>query len=113
MAEELPRLWNGCVRSRLPSLVVAFHRSGLFDDIRKLDARDRVKRWEDYQRDDLGKFAALLKRLAGFVRGEPDGRFELFHDEASPNLTIREVCEDVAKALSEDVEDQWIQGRPD
>lgn len=106
MAEELPRLWI----SQIPNMVVAFHKSGVFQDIRKLDARDSVKQWEDDQKDDISKFAALLKLLAGFARGQPDGRFELFHDEASSNLTIREVCEDVGKALPDDVEDRWILG---
>lgn len=106
MAEELPRLWM----SQISNMVVAFHKSGVFQDIQKLDARDRVKQWEDDQKDDISKFAALLKLLAGFARGKPDGRFELFHDEACSNLTIREVCEDVGKALPDDVEDRWILG---
>lgn len=109
LAEELPRLWM----SQTPNMIVAYHKSGVFEDIQKLDVRDRVKQWEDDHQDDLGRFAALLERLVDFACGNPGNRFELFRDEASPDLTIREVCEDlvVGKALPDDVEDRWISGK--
>ncbi|KAI9925316.1 hypothetical protein ASPWEDRAFT_32389 [Aspergillus wentii DTO 134E9] len=108
IGEELPRLWI----SQIPNLVLAFHRSGVFEDIEKIDAREHIASWEKQQKHDLSKFAALLRLLVAFARGQPE-RFEVFYDGESGVLELREACDDVNKTLPEEVDDIWLLGAYD
>lgn len=105
LGEQLPRLWI----SQIPNFVLAFHRFGVFEEIQTLDTRERVRLWEEEQKDNLGRFAALLKMLISFALGRPDGRFELIHEEDGTVLELREVEEDVPRALPERLKYRWTQ----
>ncbi|OGM46805.1 hypothetical protein ABOM_005024 [Aspergillus bombycis] len=102
--EEMPRLWI----AQIPNMVLAFHRSGTFEEIHKIDARETAKKWETEEEHNLRRFVALLKMVVAFARGQPDGRLEVFHDEGSPILDLREVGDNFNNALPEEVEDRWI-----
>ncbi|KAE8414808.1 hypothetical protein BDV36DRAFT_298643 [Aspergillus pseudocaelatus] len=104
LAEELPRLWI----SQIPNMILAFHRSGVFEEIQKTDTREMIKKWETEEQNNLRKFVALLNMLIVFTRGQPDGRLEVFHDEGSSVLELREVEESFNNALPEQVEDRWV-----
>lgn len=89
--------------------MLAFHRSGVFEEIQILDTRERVRLWEEKQRDNLGRFAALLKMLISFALGRPEGRFELVHEKDGTVLELREVEADVPRALPERLKNCWTQ----
>ncbi|KAE8133684.1 hypothetical protein BDV38DRAFT_295945 [Aspergillus pseudotamarii] len=104
LGEQLPRLWI----SQIPNTVLAFHRFGVFEEIQKTDAREMIGKWETEEEDSLRKFVELLNMLVAFARGQPDGQLEVFHDEGSSVLELREVGDNVNKALPEQVEDRWV-----
>lgn len=47
--------------------------------------------------------------LISFALGRPDGRFELVHEEDGTMLELREVEEDVPRALPERLKGRWTQ----
>ncbi|EAW14577.1 uncharacterized protein ACLA_076170 [Aspergillus clavatus NRRL 1] len=103
LEQELPRLWI----SQTPNFVLAFHRSGLFEEIEILDTRARVNKWEEEQEDNLLRYASLLRMLTSFALGHPDGRFEIFHEAESAILELREVEDNVPRVLPGHLKDRW------
>lgn len=105
LGEELPRLWV----SQIPRFVLAFHSRGEFDlnDMEIRDVRDEIAQWEKKNKDDLRQLIVLLKVLVAYARTQPNGRFELVHEEGGRALELREVCDDVSRALPHTLSDRW------
>ncbi|KAH7026128.1 geranylgeranyl pyrophosphate synthetase [Microdochium trichocladiopsis] len=99
---ELPRLWV----TQVPNFVVAFHKSGLFDDIRILDARGRISTWEKDNAEGLAALAVLMRVIMKQVKDRSDGKIELCHSTPG-KLEIREQLPDAGHALSSAVESAW------
>ncbi|KAL4807515.1 hypothetical protein BDV18DRAFT_135451 [Aspergillus unguis] len=99
LQSELPRLWL----AQVPTFVVGFHKSGIFDDVRIENVRADVERWEKENRDDLTSLAALLRLLIAFAQGQPDGRFEVVFQgaEGDGELELREVGGEINWCISE------------
>lgn len=105
LGEELPRLWV----SQIPNFLLAFHKNGVFDldEIQIHNVREKLTQWEGNERDNLRQLVLLLKLLVAFARGRPDGRFELVHEEGRRVLELREVCDNVPKALPITLSERW------
>lgn len=105
LGEELPRLWV----SQIPNFLLAFHKAGVFDmeEMQILNVREKLAQWEEDERDNLRKLVLLLKLLVDFARDRPSGRFELVHEEGKRVLELREVCDDVPKALPTTLSERW------
>jgi len=99
---ELPRLWI----TQVPNFIIAFHKSGLFDDIRVMDARARVSAWEEDNAESLSTLAKLMHILIEQVRRRADGKIEL-RQSAPAKLEIRERLPDAGDALSPDARQAW------
>jgi hypothetical protein len=85
LSEEMGRLW---IR-QIPNFVLAYHNSGTFDDIRILDVREEMTRWEKAQQPGLQRFAALLQMITSFALSTEDGNLELEHGEDEMVLNLR------------------------
>ena len=59
--------------NQTPNFIVAYHKFGVFGDIRKKDVKDEVRAWEEQRAEDIAKFHALLKRVIEVVRGAGEG----------------------------------------
>ncbi|KAI9662214.1 MAG: hypothetical protein M1821_008380 [Bathelium mastoideum] len=106
--EFAARLWL----TQTPNFMVAFHKYGVFDDIRRNDVRDRVRGWEGENQDVLRRFGRLLQWVVEQARVEEDGMMELWRHEAG-NLTVRKVGGNIVGALPGEVEDEWIERQDD
>jgi hypothetical protein len=84
---ELPRLWF----AQVPNFIVGFHKRGLFSDVRVKNVQQEVEEWEEEQKPQLKRLAALLRALNAFARGQPSGRFELVFEAGNRELELREV----------------------
>ncbi|KAJ5771639.1 hypothetical protein N7520_002168 [Penicillium odoratum] len=85
LSEEMARLW---IR-QIPNFVLAYHKSGKFDDIRVQDVREEMERWEECQQPGLQKFATLLEMVISFARSTEDGKLEIEHEEEGKDLNLR------------------------
>lgn len=63
IASEMPRLWL----RQTPTLILAYHKYGVFCDINVQDVRAGVVKWQDENQEILARFAGLLERIVGFV----------------------------------------------
>ncbi|KXJ91020.1 hypothetical protein Micbo1qcDRAFT_205046 [Microdochium bolleyi] len=102
LGSELPRLWV----TQISRLIVAFHKRGLFDDIRELDTRARVADWERDNTEALATLAALLHFVREQVRGSPNGKLELCCSEPG-KLEVRKQLPGAGNALSSAVRSAW------
>ncbi|OJJ44976.1 hypothetical protein ASPZODRAFT_39994, partial [Penicilliopsis zonata CBS 506.65] len=103
VGEELPRLWI----SQIPNFILAFHNRGVFEEIRKIDTRQRVQEWERENKPTLCQFASLLNKIIRFARGCEEERFELRRTEGSNTLELRRQCDDACRALPEHLVARW------
>ncbi|KAK8117386.1 uncharacterized protein PG998_005667 [Apiospora kogelbergensis] len=103
--DELPRLWV----SQIPNFVLAYHKSGLFDEIQVHNVCTEVAEWETQQRSILARLAALLHHVQGLVQQNPTHKLELCHTAEKPGvLQIRQQLADAGTALSMEVKNQWL-----
>ncbi|OAQ98506.1 hypothetical protein LLEC1_01896 [Akanthomyces lecanii] len=63
--QELRRLW---IR-QMPTLILAYHERGTFNDIKILDVRDRVAEWERMNTASIAQFQKLLQRIVSICPG--------------------------------------------
>ena len=103
--EELPRLWV----SQIPNFILAFHTSGVFkkEEIRIIDAREDIKKWEKEHNSELACLAALIHRIVDLVTTTPDGKLELYHETVG-QLDVRKQCPDAGNALSAETKARWV-----
>ena len=73
MSEFLPRLWA----NQTPNFILAWHRSGTFDEIEVKDVRDDISNWEMAHTKALAKFRSILKELIDFSKDKNRSRFEV------------------------------------
>lgn len=66
MSEFLPRLWA----NQTPNFILAWHRSGNFDEIEIKDVRDDISNWEIANTKALAKFRSILKELIEFSKNQ-------------------------------------------
>jgi hypothetical protein len=108
LGDELPRLWV----AQIPNFILAYHTSGVFEDIQIRNVRHEVENWERENEDKLRKFAVLLRKIVAFARGRRDRRLEVRRREADV-LELREQDEGVGHTLSAAIEARWVAGKSD
>lgn len=101
MTDLTPRLWV----SQIPTLVVAYHERGLFDDIRVQDMRDEVMRWERDNEEVLRRLAWLLNELLHYAKSSMT-RLEVCRSGAGP-IQIRRLTGEAPLALSPEMKVRW------
>ncbi|KAL2856857.1 hypothetical protein BJX68DRAFT_263390 [Aspergillus pseudodeflectus] len=100
---ELPRLWF----AQVPNFIVGFYNRGLFSDVRVKNVQQEVEEWEEEQKPQLKRLAALLRALIAFARGQPSGRFELVFEGGNRELELREVGGQANCCISDELKTRW------
>ena len=108
LGEELPRLWV----AQLSNFVLAYHTSGIFEEIQKRNVYHEVEDWECENEDTIRRFTVLLRKIVEFARSTVDRKIEVRSSEVNV-LELREQTEDVRQTLPAVVEARWINGNPD
>ncbi|KAG6188384.1 hypothetical protein E4U24_001354 [Claviceps purpurea] len=105
MQPQLSRLWL----RQVPNLVLAYHTSGLFTDIRVMDIRNEVSEWEKKESAVIRKFVALLRQIVDIARsGLASGcRMELTCEEGASILCVRDQEPDLPQFLSQETLKKW------
>ncbi|WPH02843.1 Hypothetical protein R9X50_00571100 [Acrodontium crateriforme] len=107
IGQELPRLWA----RQVSQLVLAFHTSGKFDEIRIENIRERMLEWETNRATELRKCAVLVKDIVAAVKETSDGMMEVRCTEAGI-LELRAVPANKVKALPDELKQLWINRPP-
>ncbi|KAG5967805.1 hypothetical protein E4U58_002104 [Claviceps cyperi] len=94
---------------QVPNLVLAYHTSGLFTDIRVMDVQSDVSDWEKKEAAVIRKFVALLRQIVDIARsGLTSGcRMELTCKEGASILCVRDQEPDLPQFLSQDTLERW------
>ena len=108
LGEELPRLWV----AQLSNFILAYHTSGLFEEIQTRNVHHEVEDWECENEDTIRRFAVLLRKIVAFARSTVDRKIEVRSSEVNV-LELREQTKDVCQTLPAVVEARWINGNPD
>jgi hypothetical protein len=108
LAGELPRLWV----AQIPNFILAYHTSGVFEEIQTRSVRCEIEDWECENKETLRRFAVLLRKIVAFARGRRDRKFEVRRREVDV-LELREQGEEVGHTLSAVVEARWVAGKSD
>lgn len=103
MTDLTPRLWV----SQIPTLIVAYHNRGKFDDIQVKDVRAELKTWEKQNETDIRRLVSLLRELMDLVRGSASGKLEVFRTEDGP-LQVRRLADPAIETLHPELLTQWI-----
>jgi hypothetical protein len=108
LAEELPRLWA----RHITKFVLAYHTSGVFDEIEVKDIRKDVEEWERTHNRELSKLAAVIHNIIAEVRKRPEAKLELCFDGSS-RLEFREQGPGAGDALSAETKALWAKTAAD
>lgn len=100
MAEVSSQLWI----SQTPTLVVGYHRNGLFDNIQLQDMTEPLNQWETTNQKDLYKLASLLVKIIEVVKRSGD-RSSVVKYDGGTNLSI--VADGGGRALPNDLYAKW------
>lgn len=103
LGQELPRLWI----AQVPYFILAHHKAGRFGDIQVIDARERVRHWEEDQKATLARFADLLKQIVSFAQSLDCGRFEITREDGATVLELRTQCAGAGRVLPLHVANKW------
>ena len=106
LGEELPRLWV----AQITNFILAYHVSGLFEEIQTRNVRDEVDDWERENEDTLRRFAILLRKIVAFAQGRRDRKLEVRRREVDV-LELREQGEEVGHTLPAAIEARWALGK--
>lgn len=108
LGEELPRLWV----AQVPNFILAYHTSGIFEEIQIRNVQHEVEDWECENEDTIRRFAVLLRKIVAFARSTVDRKIEVRSSEVNV-LELRKQTEDVRQTLPAVVEARWINANPD
>ncbi|KAK6606446.1 putative geranylgeranyl pyrophosphate synthetase [Botrytis cinerea] len=100
--EILPRLWV----NQTPNFLIAYHRSGLFNNPQVSSVKDKVLEWEKGHATLLSKFHVLLKRIIEVMRDSKDHRVEISWDGKGP-LRVTKHIEEGNRVLPSDLLQEW------
>ena len=102
LEEQLPRLWV----AQIPHFVLAFHASGVFDDIQVRSVEGEVKAWERIHASELACLASLVHQIRSRVAEQPEKKLEVVFKGVGA-LELRQQRPDVQDALSEHTIRVW------
>nr|POE47788.1 hypothetical protein CFP56_01119 [Quercus suber] len=100
---ELPRLW---VR-QIAKFILAFHRSGTFEDIRVQDVKSKVLKWETASAPALRRLAGLIRKIVTTANEQPNGKVEVRSSRAGC-FAFHTVDEDGWDALPPSLTKTWL-----
>ncbi|CAK7215188.1 hypothetical protein SBRCBS47491_002398 [Sporothrix bragantina] len=103
LAKELPRLWI----TQIPTLILAYHTDGLFEDVEVHNVRDKIQEWEAAQTDALQKLAALIHLILSELDKTPSRRLEIYCKDVVGHLDLRQPGPGVTDALSAGTQKLW------
>ena len=106
MDDVLPRLWV----SQIPNFIVAYHKSGLFDDVRKEDVRAKVQEWETENEKGLGRLDAVIHAIVDVAKEYPGQGLELRRMGNGP-LELRKLADEGWHALPGELCEIWKEGK--
>lgn len=106
LGEEIQRLWL----SQTPNFILAYHKRGLFKDIRVQDIRKNIDSFEKNHEQELAKLAALLRKISVLAKARPDKKLEVRRKEVDV-LEIREQAGDVSGVLPDELKQWWTEGK--
>lgn len=98
MESVLPRLWM----SQTSNLVAAYHKGGRFDDVRILDVRKDLERWEQRNSINLRKLNILVRQIIDTVQKTISMKCRLQRTDFG-QLEIRELEIGHRSALPDDL----------
>jgi hypothetical protein len=98
--------------AQIPNFILAYHTSGLFEEIQTRSVRREIEDWERENKDTLRRFAVLLRKIVEFARGGRNRKFEVRYREADV-LELREQGEGVGHTFSAAIEARWVAGKSD
>lgn len=101
---EIGRLWL----RQVPNFILAYHTSGVFNDIQIHDVRPQMTAWEGSHQDDVKMVSAALTRIVNFARHVPSRRFEVCYSLPGV-LEFRHVGGEFSNALPHDLRAVWSQ----
>ncbi|KAI9831933.1 MAG: hypothetical protein M1819_004655 [Sarea resinae] len=104
LSDQIARLW---VR-QIPNFIVAYHKSGSFEDIRIRNVRKEIDAWELLNQHNLRLLTALIRKIIGFAKSSDSERLEVRcvdHDV----LEIREQADRYATLLPH-IKAHWVEG---
>lgn len=102
MDEVLPRLWI----SQIPNFIIAYHKSGNFDDIRVQDMRPDIADWEKQNATLIRRFYSILRRLIQLFKESDSRKFEV-RRIGTGHLKIWKQDEGRWSALPRDLRARW------
>ncbi|MCJ1288011.1 hypothetical protein MMC26_007364 [Xylographa opegraphella] len=102
MDEVLPRLWV----SQIPNFIIAYHKSGNFDDIQVRDVEPEIAEWEKQNQPLLRRFHATLLRLTELMKQSNSRKFEVRRIGTGP-IRIWKQDEGKRNALPHDLRARW------
>ncbi|KAF7879836.1 uncharacterized protein EAF02_008006 [Botrytis sinoallii] len=102
MEEILPRLWV----NQTPNFLIAYHKSGLFDNPQVSNVKDKVLEWEKEHATLLSKFHVLLKRILEVIKDSKDDRVEISWDGKGPLRVTKQIGEG-NRVLPSDLLQKW------
>ncbi|KAI9755730.1 MAG: hypothetical protein M4579_004160 [Chaenotheca gracillima] len=94
----LPRLWI----SQTPSLIVAYHKGGKFDDVKVHNIRDQLDAWQDLNNVNLRRLNALIRQIIDIVQDTISMKCRIRRNEGG-KLQIWELDIGYKSALPEDL----------
>ena len=100
MAEVCPQLWI----SQTPKLAVAYHRHGIFDNVRLRDMTWELGQWEASNQGHLRQLAGLLTKIIGVAKGSSNGGALVQYDGGS---NLRVLVGKGNRALPDDLYAKW------
>ncbi|PWY66021.1 hypothetical protein BO70DRAFT_257485, partial [Aspergillus heteromorphus CBS 117.55] len=101
MTDLTPLLWV----SQIPTLAVAYHRQGTFEDVQVQDMRDTLAQWERDNETSLRKLISLINELVSYVQTATTS-LEVCRQGNGP-LEVRRVGGDGPTALSPACQAMW------
>lgn len=102
MSDIYPRLWI----TQVPNLILAYHKRGLFEDIRKLDVRRELDNWAEQNANGIRRLHALMRRIIEFARNSTSSKLEVYRADVN-HLEIRKQAGDGCDALPPDLKTKW------
>lgn len=102
LADITPRLWV----SQIPTLIVGYHKFGLFEDIDIKPMKDVFSQWEEDNEEALRKLVSLLHELVEFALTSKT-KLEVCREESGA-LEVRRLCDDCSmEALPVGLKERW------
>lgn len=102
MEELYPRLWV----SQIPNFIIAYHNSGVFDDIQNRNILSELRAWETNNDQQLRILHETLHQLISIVKQVRGHTVGVRRTEGGP-LEIRKLTQNSWSALPHDLKAKW------